>query len=94
MFIGLRPLINHAYSQIYNYDNLQRLTSDLNTERDRRLQAENAQELEKVALANLQQELDLERKNLRSTESEYKARIKQLSTAVELERAKSNDLQG
>ncbi|XP_052683302.1 A-kinase anchor protein 9-like isoform X12 [Crassostrea angulata] len=73
---------------------LERLTSDLNTERDRRLQAENAQELEKVALANLQQELDLERKNLRSTESEYKARIKQLSTAVELERAKSNDLQG
>jgi hypothetical protein len=47
-----------------------------------------------VALANLQQELDLEKKNLRSTESEFKARVKQLTTAVELERAKSNDLQG
>ncbi|XP_061193837.1 golgin subfamily B member 1-like [Saccostrea echinata] len=73
---------------------LERLQSELNAERDRRLQAENGAELEKVALANLQQELDLERKNLRSTESEYKARVKQLTTAVELERAKSNDLQG
>ena len=66
-----------------------RLTSDPNTEWDRRLQAENAQELEKVALANLQKELNLERKNLRSTKSGYKARLEQLSTAVELKGAKS-----
>uniref|UniRef100_K1Q7V4 Tripartite motif-containing protein 3 n=1 Tax=Magallana gigas TaxID=29159 RepID=K1Q7V4_MAGGI len=61
---------------------------------DRRLQAENAQELEKVALASLQQELDLERKNLRSTKSGYKGRLEQLSTGVEHEGAKSNYLQG
>lgn len=73
---------------------LQRLQSELSIERDRRLEAENAQELEKVALASLRQDLELERKNLRSAECEHKARVKQLSTAVELERAKSNDLQG
>nr|XP_034309353.1 trichohyalin-like [Crassostrea gigas] len=66
-----------------------RLTSDPNTECDRRLQAENAQELKKVAL-----ELYFKRKNLRSTKSGYKARLKQLSTGVEHEGAKSNDLQG
>nr|XP_034309428.1 uncharacterized protein LOC117683723 [Crassostrea gigas] len=55
---------------------------------DRRLQAENAQKLEKVALGNLQQELDLERKNLRSTKSGYKARLEQLYTAVEHKDAK------
>ena len=71
-----------------------RLTSDPNTEWDRRLQAENAQKLDKVALGNLQQELDLERKNLRSTKSGYKARLEQLSTGVEHEDAKWNDLQG
>nr|XP_022305120.1 A-kinase anchor protein 9-like isoform X5 [Crassostrea virginica] len=73
---------------------LERLQSELSIERDRRLEAENAQELEKVALASLRQDLELERKNLRSAEAEHKARVKQLSTAVELERAKSNDLQG
>lgn len=73
---------------------LQRLQSELSIERDRRLEAENAQELEKVASASLRQDLELERKNLRSAEAEHKARVKQLSTAVELERAKSNDLQG
>nr|XP_034309355.1 uncharacterized protein LOC105323762 [Crassostrea gigas] len=44
------------------------------------LQAENAQELNKVALGKLQQELDLERKNLRFTKSGYMARIEQLSS--------------
>ena len=73
---------------------LQRLQSEVNIKRDRRLEAENAQELEKVALASLQQDLELERENLRSAEAEHKARVKQLSTAVELERAKFNDLQG
>uniref|UniRef100_K1PLW5 Tripartite motif-containing protein 3 n=1 Tax=Magallana gigas TaxID=29159 RepID=K1PLW5_MAGGI len=56
---------------------------------DRRLQAENAQELKKVAL-----ELYFKRKNLRSFKSGYKAQLEQLSTGVEHEGAKSNDLQG
>uniref|UniRef100_K1P1D1 Tripartite motif-containing protein 3 n=1 Tax=Magallana gigas TaxID=29159 RepID=K1P1D1_MAGGI len=56
---------------------------------DRRLQAENAQELKKMAL-----ELYFKRKNLRSFKSGYKAQLEQLSTGVEHERAKSNDLQG
>lgn len=47
-----------------------------------------------MALANLQQELDLKRKNLRFIKFGYKARIKQLITAVELELAKLNDHQG
>nr|XP_034309354.1 uncharacterized protein LOC117683692 [Crassostrea gigas] len=58
-------------------------------EMDRRLQAENAQELKKVAL-----ELYFKRKNLRSFKSGYKAQLEQLSTGVEHEGAKSNDLQG
>eukprot|EP00105_Crassostrea_gigas_P037534 XP_019921682.1 PREDICTED: uncharacterized protein LOC105325719 [Crassostrea gigas] len=45
-------------------------------------------ELENVVLGNLQHELDLERKNLRSTKSGYKAQLEQLSTAVEHEDAK------
>ena len=74
---------------------LQRLQSEVNIKRDRRLEAENAQELGKVALASLRQDLELEGRNLRSAEAEHKARVKQSSsTTVELERAKSNDLQG
>ena len=66
---------------------------ELNSERDRVLQLEDAQMADRSTISSLHHDLEQGEKSLRTLDLEGKAKVKQMTTALELERAKSSDLQ-
>ncbi|XP_060082601.1 A-kinase anchor protein 9-like [Ylistrum balloti] len=71
---------------------IEKLESDLMTERDLRIKMENSHELDRVKINALQQDLNTERKNLQMFEAEYETKVTELKTALELEKIRAADL--
>ncbi|XP_033761450.1 A-kinase anchor protein 9-like [Pecten maximus] len=71
---------------------IEKLESDLMTERDMRIKLENSHELDRVKINTLQQDLNTERRNLQMFEAEYETKVTELKTALELEKIRASDL--
>ncbi|XP_021356371.1 A-kinase anchor protein 9-like isoform X2 [Mizuhopecten yessoensis] len=71
---------------------IEKLESDLMTERDLRIKLENSHELDRVKINALQHDLNTERKNLQMFEAEYETKVTELRTALELEKIRAADL--
>ena len=71
---------------------LQKLHSDLELEKERRTEAQTSLDNEKVVCAGVRRDLELERSTRHHVENKYKGRIAELRTAIELDRAKNEEI--
>lgn len=61
-------------------------------ERERRMEAQDAAERERMTVASLRRELELQRDTSRTTDVKSKAKIAELKSALDMERAKSEEV--
>ena len=72
----------------------QELQAELNSERDRRCQADSQHEIDRVTIGNLQQEVEMEKRHQRGIQKEYEAKVGQLQRNIDLEKQQVKELHG
>ena len=68
------------------------MRSELEIEREHCASAQSALERERVTLASLRREVEVEKEQHRATKNKYKAKVTELRTAIDVEVSKADDV--
>ena len=70
----------------------QRLKNDLENEKERCLTAQNQLSRDKMSMSSVKRDFDLEKEKRHSDETKHKTKLSDLRTALDMERARCNEL--